>query len=589
MPPKNPWGTQGSAGQGQFGTLVRNTWGGPGHGGASQDISGTFNPDDPNASNIYGNFADQATGHESTDPSSQYRGLASAYRYQDAPNIDWSNRDAAGALEDQSRGEQMNSINVAENAARGGAPSAARIQGAGGIQSALSSAFAHGGGGASAAGAAPGQAVGFGGAVGDVVGQAAGGRAGEIGQAQSLFAGQGAAMHGQDLERRSQDAQAALGEAGMKNRAYLGYGNLGLGYERMAEQGREGSMRRLQRQREFNMASAERKKEMAAEDLKTGIATGIGTGTALMSGAAMMSDIRGKEDIAPAQPAVAQNYSAQNRDVEGSGKSIADAFLKSLSDSSSVYRYKDPANEPRTQPTGGHYLGVMAQNVEKVPEVGKQIVSERSDGMKTIEQKPMLSALAAAIGRLNQKVDEGQRSQPRTAGTEDLHRRALAQADEGNALVSDERAKEQAYQKGVREGSTRTTQQFQQERSAATKPFNMDTAVSRAIYGSGTAAAQSGQPQIAAQQFAEMGMHTKSPYAMALAGHMHAKAGDTQAAEKAYRAALAMNPDEQVAQVARNATAKDGLTPSIDQQNERKKKKMARDAEGVSYKGDTEE
>lgn len=77
------------------------------------------------------------------------------------------------------------------------------------------------------------------------------------------------------------------------------------------------------------------------------------------------------------------------------------AFLDTLRAYS--FRYKNPADEPTETPNGGRYLGVMAQDVEKTP-YGKQIVKEDEEGKKYLETAPLMSALAASIANLNERV-----------------------------------------------------------------------------------------------------------------------------------------------------------------------------------------
>lgn len=103
-------------------------------------------------------------------------------------------------------------------------------------------------------------------------------------------------------------------------------------------------------------------------------------------------------------------YDAQGEPAEGYGieKTSADRFLDTLEPFS--YRYKDPANEPTDQPTGGHYLGVMAQNVERGP-TGDTIVKDGPRG-KYLEGGALTSALAAGTGRLHERVSELERRQP---------------------------------------------------------------------------------------------------------------------------------------------------------------------------------
>lgn len=100
-----------------------------------------------------------------------------------------------------------------------------------------------------------------------------------------------------------------------------------------------------------------------------------------------------------------------------------DAFLDGIHPLS--YHYKDAAQEPRSQPTGGRYLGISAQDLEAVPDVGRQMVSNGPRG-KQIEQGPTLSAALAGVARLNERVREleggGQshRRAPKFSGTESI-------------------------------------------------------------------------------------------------------------------------------------------------------------------------
>jgi hypothetical protein len=95
------------------------------------------------------------------------------------------------------------------------------------------------------------------------------------------------------------------------------------------------------------------------------------------------------------------SLSSDERGKTGKQEPPADAFLDTLTPY--TYRYKDPSNEPAAQPTGGRYLGVMAQNVEKAPQVGEQIVKDTPKG-KVLEGGALMSALAAGEGRLNERV-----------------------------------------------------------------------------------------------------------------------------------------------------------------------------------------
>lgn len=83
---------------------------------------------------------------------------------------------------------------------------------------------------------------------------------------------------------------------------------------------------------------------------------------------------------------------------------VADEFLGALRDSRATYNYTSPKYEPSTR-KGSRYLGVMAQSVEEVPEIGRGIVTEVG-GVKRVETLPMLSAVAGALGRLTERVEK---------------------------------------------------------------------------------------------------------------------------------------------------------------------------------------
>lgn len=81
--------------------------------------------------------------------------------------------------------------------------------------------------------------------------------------------------------------------------------------------------------------------------------------------------------------------------------SLADDFLDHMRPYS--YRYKDPRMEPRVQPTGGTYLGVMAQDLERIPHLGHQLVVDTPQG-KMVDQKTALSATMAGLARIHERV-----------------------------------------------------------------------------------------------------------------------------------------------------------------------------------------
>ena len=78
----------------------------------------------------------------------------------------------------------------------------------------------------------------------------------------------------------------------------------------------------------------------------------------------------------------------------------ADRFLATLKPY--TYEYKHAEDEPTNRPSGGRYLGVIAQNVERGP-TGDTLVEETPRG-KALETRANLGAALAGIGRLHERV-----------------------------------------------------------------------------------------------------------------------------------------------------------------------------------------
>ncbi len=66
------------------------------------------------------------------------------------------------------------------------------------------------------------------------------------------------------------------------------------------------------------------------------------------------------------------------REASRDGRHVVDQFMDSLEPL--AYYYKDPADEPRQPATGGKYIGISAQDAERAPKVGRQIVVDTPDG-----------------------------------------------------------------------------------------------------------------------------------------------------------------------------------------------------------------
>lgn len=86
----------------------------------------------------------------------------------------------------------------------------------------------------------------------------------------------------------------------------------------------------------------------------------------------------------------------------------ADAFLDTLARSQSTYAYRNPADQPLTpmhpKLPGARYGGVMAQDLERVPEIGPQLVTQTPRG-KMLEPGSVQSAMLMGLGRLAERLN----------------------------------------------------------------------------------------------------------------------------------------------------------------------------------------
>lgn len=102
----------------------------------------------------------------------------------------------------------------------------------------------------------------------------------------------------------------------------------------------------------------------------------------------MMSDARAKQDVRPAP--------------------TADALLAMLDKSKATFAYKNPADQPVSPQhphlPGARFGGVIAQDLERTPEIGHQLVTDTPRG-KMIEPQAGLSAALMAIGRLHERLN----------------------------------------------------------------------------------------------------------------------------------------------------------------------------------------
>jgi hypothetical protein len=173
---------------------------------------------------------------------------------------------------------------------------------------------------------------------------------------------------GMSADEAMQIAQMQIEGRGLGQQAELGFGDLEMEGAKQGFGSQLGAYRRQQQRFYGHKQRAD---------------GAVGEALAITGKAMMMSDER-----------------AKNVD---SDRSMVGDFLDALSDSRASYTYKDKRNEPTATPTGGKYLGIMAQRLEQVPGVGRQLVKDTPRG-KMVEGMALMSALAAGVGELNERI-----------------------------------------------------------------------------------------------------------------------------------------------------------------------------------------
>jgi hypothetical protein len=103
---------------------------------------------------------------------------------------------------------------------------------------------------------------------------------------------------------------------------------------------------------------------------------------------------------APAAEAAAFESDERAKNVDRK-HTLADDFLDGMHPLS--FHYKQLQDEPVPHPHGGKYLGITAQDLERIPEVGPQLVENTPRG-KQVLIKPTLSAALAGLARMNERV-----------------------------------------------------------------------------------------------------------------------------------------------------------------------------------------
>ena len=92
----------------------------------------------------------------------------------------------------------------------------------------------------------------------------------------------------------------------------------------------------------------------------------------------------------------------------------ADALLNLLAKSKATFAYKNPQDEPLSslhpKVPGARFGGVMAQDLERAPEIGPQLVTNTPQG-KMLEPAAVQSAILMGLGRIAERLNalEGRR------------------------------------------------------------------------------------------------------------------------------------------------------------------------------------
>jgi len=184
------------------------------------------------------------------------------------------------------------------------------------------------------------------------------------------------------LGEQNQNAQAAAQQAQLQQQQNAINSQANLGYSQLGQQVQGEQLQAHMQGQQAGLESYQQAMQ-DAQNNSQGVKDVIGTvGSTVGSVFSAISDRRLKTD------------------VRNAGGTEADHFLASLHPSS--YRYRNPADEPSPTPSGGRYLGVMAQDVERGP-TGHTIVRDTPRG-KMIDQVPAMSAVLAGLGRINERL-----------------------------------------------------------------------------------------------------------------------------------------------------------------------------------------
>lgn len=340
-----------------------------------------------------GKFEYDITGYTPNDGASQ----AGGGRYADA-SYNYAQERAANADNERygynqdtnaSRAEQGNSLGMLRDAAMGKAPSRAELLSRHQMDQAASAqnSLAASARGPAALAMAQQQAAGnTARSMSDISANTSAMRADEMARARDAYMSGASGMRGQDQARANDASNRQLGMMGE-----------GRGWGALDQQGRQADARlgldawnasNANRETIINRQDAYREKQ-AKE--KAAVAGTIMQTAGSVAGAAMMSDVRAKENIQPVPSQAMEQY------------------LATLAPAS--YSYNGAA---AGAPSGQHIGPASAQNIAAT-QVGQNVVEQRPDGMLAINAPAAIKAGMSADAHINDKASRAEAKADATA------------------------------------------------------------------------------------------------------------------------------------------------------------------------------
>jgi len=220
----------------------------------------------------------------------------------------------------------------------------------------------------------------------------------------------GAELGQQAAQARMQEQQAAQGQLAEMtgadqatlNQLALGYENQGFGYLESDQQA-QAQLEQLRANIATNTQNLAAEATQASKNRRNAIIGGIISGGSKAAAAGIGgSDEKMKKNVKKASKSdIAKALSeADTPKSQSSKKPDPKKFLESLKAYS--YDYKDPDAEGARK---GKMLSVMAQDLEKGSDAGKEMVSTNEEGNKMVDYAKGYGAILAAQAHLNERLN----------------------------------------------------------------------------------------------------------------------------------------------------------------------------------------